>query len=91
MAHLTLALDGIEPFTFNALPDYEQDLAALGFPDLLDPALGQDAATLHARVRAFDEHLRAFLVERGVDLCTFATPDDLEAGLAQAATAAQER
>jgi hypothetical protein len=91
MAHLALALDGIEPSAFNALPDYERDLAALGFPDLLDPALGHDAATLHARVRAFDEHLRAFLVERGVDLCTFATPDDLKAGLAQAAMAAQER
>ena len=73
---------GVEYGGSNAMSDYWVDLEALGFPDLVAPALGGDQAELHRRTLAFDERLRDFLVERGVDLASYASVDDLEAALA---------
>ena len=82
MIHITQALTGVEHGPFNDVRDYEQDLAALGFPDLLSPALAGDTETLRRRVLAFDDRLRGDLTEHGVELGTYATADDLERHLA---------
>ncbi len=63
---------------FDPLPDYAQNLAALGFPDLVAPMLAGDFAALHERCLAFDRRLRTFLAEHDVALNDFATPDELQ-------------
>jgi predicted nucleotidyltransferase len=78
---LAQALTGIEYGGFNSLAEYEQDLAALGFPALTPHLATGDFAALHRQCLLFDQHLRDFLIERSVELNDFTTLDDLQAFL----------
>lgn len=69
---------GIEVTNFNALCDYEQELSALGFPELLAPLLAKDFDTLAQKCHCFDRRLQAFLQENGVGLNDFATLEELQ-------------
>lgn len=71
-------LTGVEYTGFNSLPEYEQDLAAMGFPALLPHLVAGDFVGLHAQCLAFDRRLQEFLTERGVELNKFATLEDLQ-------------
>lgn len=77
MVHVAEAETGIAFSAFNSPPEYEQDLAGLGFPDLLGPAAAHDFAAIRRLAPAFGERLRAYLAERGVALNAFATPEEL--------------
>lgn len=83
MIHAAQALDGIERSDFDSLSEYEQDLAAEGFPDLLSPALAGDQQGLRRACLEFDEALRRYLTARDVALEEYATIDELEAHLAR--------
>lgn len=72
------ATTGFEATSFNALDDYAQQLAPLGFPDLVAPMRAADFDALHARCLAFDMRLRAFLAERAVTLNDFDTLGELQ-------------
>jgi hypothetical protein len=76
MIHIAWAISGVPYSGFNSIAEYEQDLAVLGFPDLLPYVLARDFDSLHRQCLAFDQRLREFLTERGVVLNTF---DDVEA------------
>jgi len=78
---LAQALTGVSYSGFNSPADYEQDFTALGFPSLWEPFVSGDWEELCQRCFAFDEHLQCFLSQRGVDLCAFATLDDLRRSL----------
>ena len=76
---------GVAYSGFNSLAEYEQDLTALGFPDLL-PAMtaaiiAGDFQELHRQCLDFDEHLRDFLSERSAPLNTFDRLEDLQSYL----------
>jgi len=58
MIHTAQALTGIEYSDFNCLAEYEQDLVALGFPDLLPYVAARDFAGLHEQCQAFDQRLQ---------------------------------
>lgn len=75
---LAQALTGVEYGSFNSLAEYEQDLAALGFPSLMPHLAAGDFAALHQQCLVFDQHLRSFLTERSVELNAFATLDELQ-------------
>jgi predicted nucleotidyltransferase len=75
---LAEAFTGVEYGSFNSLVEYEQDLAALGFPALTPHLVTGDFAALHQQCLAFDHYLRDFLIERSVELNDFATLDDLQ-------------
>lgn len=75
---ISQAVTGIRYSGFNSLAEYEQDLAALGFPALLPAVEAADFAALHEQCLAFDRHLQQFLVEQGVNLYRFATIEELE-------------
>jgi hypothetical protein len=79
---LAQALTGVEYTGFNSLAEYEQDLAGLGFPDLMSAAEAGDFEGLRRQCLAFDQRLRSFLAERSVPLNTFAGLDELKAWLA---------
>jgi len=81
MIHMTYALTGINYSKFNSIADYEQDLAALGFPDLLPYIEIGDFAGLHEQCQLFDQRLQEYLTEQGVPLNSFATLDELQAYL----------
>jgi hypothetical protein len=83
MFHMARVFDGIEFSGFNTIAEYEQDLAALGFPDLLKYAAAGDFAGLHRQCLAFDQHLQLFLAERSVALNAFSTVEELEKHLSQ--------
>jgi hypothetical protein len=78
MIHMARAFSGIEYSSFNSLAEYEQDLAALGFPDLLSYLLAGDLAGLQRQCQTFDERLQQFLSEHSVELNAFATLDELQ-------------
>ena len=78
MIHMAQAFTGIEYSSFNSLADYEQDLVAFGFPDLLPYVVAGDFAGLHRQCQAFDQRLRQFLTEYSVPLNAFATLDELQ-------------
>ncbi len=78
MFHMTLALTGVEYSAFNSLAEYEQDLVALGFPDLLPYVVAGDLDGLHEQCKAFDQHMQKFLTERSVPLNVFGSVDALE-------------
>jgi hypothetical protein len=78
MIHLAKAKSGVSYSSFNSLMDYEQDLEALGFPDLLGPAIDQDFGTVKERCIEFDRRLRAYLTEQQVRMGTFESTGDLE-------------
>jgi predicted nucleotidyltransferase len=73
MIHIGQALTGIPYSGFNTIEEYEQDLVALGFPDLLSYVVAKDYDGLHQQCQVFDQRLQAYLTERGVSLYTFAT------------------
>lgn len=79
---LAQALTGISYGGFNSPADYEQDLAALGFPSLWPPFESGDWEELRRRCFVFDEQMQRFLTQRGVYLCAFATLDELRRSLA---------
>ena len=81
MIHLAEAETGVPYDGFNGLVDYEQDLLALGFPDLTADVVAGDFAALHRHSAEFDARLRAFLVERGVALQSFSDLDELRSHL----------
>lgn len=76
MIHMAQVFRGIQYTGFNSPVEYEQDLAALGFPDLLSYLVAGDLTGLHRQCRAFDERLRQFLTENGAALNAF---EDLDA------------
>ncbi len=78
MIHMAQAFTGVEYSDFNTLAEYEQDLAALGFPDLLSYVVAGDLDGLHQQCQAFDQRLQEFLTERAVSLNAFATVDELQ-------------
>ncbi|HEX5827089.1 MAG TPA: nucleotidyltransferase domain-containing protein [Candidatus Limnocylindrales bacterium] len=82
MVHAAKAITGIDYGPFNAIPDYELDLAALGFPDLLGPTVARDLPELARLIDAFDARLRRYLEDGGADLCSYPDLDGLEAALA---------
>ncbi|MCB0062603.1 MAG: hypothetical protein KDE19_10830, partial [Caldilineaceae bacterium] len=79
---IAYAETGIRYTTFNSLADYEQNFVARGFPALLPPVETQNFEEVHARCLAFDAHLQTFLLDRGVNLYTFATLEELRQHLA---------
>ena len=81
MIHMAQAFTGVEYSGFNSLAEYEQDLIALGFPDLLAYVVAGDYEGLHQQCRVFDERLQQFLTEHSVELNTFTTLDELQAYL----------
>lgn len=78
LSRILSEIAGVEITGFNSLMDYEQDLAALGFPALLPSLEARDFAGLHAQCLAFDAHLQRFLTEHAVPLYAFATVEDLQ-------------
>ncbi len=71
MIHLAEATTGVRYSDFNCLAEYEQDLTAWGFPDLLPYLVSGDLDGLRRQCEHFDQHLRQFLTERGVALNDF--------------------
>ena len=78
MIHMAQAFTGIEYSDFNTLAEYEQNLTALGFPDLLPYVVAGNLDGLHQQCRIFDRRLQEFLTEHDVPLNAFATVDELE-------------
>lgn len=74
---------GVEYTRFNGLADYEQDLAALGFPALLPHVESRDFTELQQQCLAFDQRLKQFLARCSVQLNAFATLDELQDFLAK--------
>jgi hypothetical protein len=81
LSRMLAEVAGAEITGFDSLMEYEQDLAALGFPALLPYLAARDFAGLHAQCLAFDAHLQRFLTEHGVSLYSFATVEDLQRDL----------
>lgn len=81
MVRMAQATTGVELSGFHSAADYEQELSALGFPDLLAPLERGDLAELSTRAAAFDRRLRQFLAENDVALCEFADREELRAAL----------
>lgn len=82
MVHTAQALTGVVYSDFNSIADYEQDLGALGFPDLLSSLVRGDFDMLHCQCQAFDIRLQQYLTEHDVPLYSFATLDELREHLA---------
>ena len=78
MIHTAWALTGIGYSDFNSIAEYEQDLAAMGFPDLLPYVEAGDFAGLHEQCQLFDQRLQQFLSEHDVALNSFATLNELQ-------------
>jgi hypothetical protein len=57
---------------FNSLSEYEQDLAAAGFPPLLPALVAKDFDQLYQQCLKFDQRLKEFLSEQSVALNNFA-------------------
>ena len=81
MIHMAWAATGIGYSDFNSIAEYEQDLAALGFPDLLPYIEAGDFAGLHEQCQLFDQRLQQFLIAHDVALNSFSTVDELQAYL----------
>jgi GAF domain-containing protein len=78
LSRILSEVTGVEITGFDSLMEYEQDLAALGFPALLPYLEACDFAGLHAQCLAFDHHLQRFLTGHHVPLYAFATVEDLQ-------------
>jgi len=78
MIHMAQAFTGVEYSSFNSLAEYEQDLVALGFPDLMPYVVAGDFAGLHRQCQVFDQRLQQFLTEHSVALNAFATLDEFQ-------------
>lgn len=70
---------------FNALADYEQAFAGLGFPALLPYVTKADFVGLHEQTLVFDQQLRQFMAEHNVNSYAFATIAELQHHLEVAA------
>lgn len=81
MIHIAQALTGIKYSGFNCISEYEQNLEALGFPNLLPYVVDKDFAGLHHQCQLFDQHLQKFLTEHSVALNVFGTLDELQKNL----------
>ncbi len=64
----------------DLLGERSSTYAEIGLPGLLGPAAG-DTDDLADRARSLDRRLRRWLVSQGVDLCEYATLDDLRRSL----------
>lgn len=82
MIHTAQAFTGVAYSSFNSLAEYEQDLTAFGFPDLLPYVAASDFAGLRQQCLLFDQRLQQFLRENGAALNTFATLEDFQEYLA---------
>ena len=82
MVHIARAMSGIEYSGFNTLAEYEQDLSAMGFPELLPYLASGDFDRLRRQCELFDQRLREFLIDHSVSLNEFSTLDELETHLA---------
>lgn len=81
MVHMAQAFTGVEYSSFNSLAEYEQDLVAMGFPDLLSYVVAKDFEGLLQQCRLFDQRLQHFLTEHAVPLNAFGATDALKAHL----------
>ncbi len=81
MIHMAQATTGVEYSDFNSLAEYEQDLTAMGFPDLLPFVVDRDFTGLHRQCQAFDRRLQSYLREHAVPLNSFPSIDALQAHL----------
>lgn len=75
--HLAIAERGVRYSQFNSPADYQADLAARGFPELLDPAANGDFDRLYRQTLRFDERMRETLIEGGAALNDFADEAEL--------------
>jgi hypothetical protein len=69
---------GVRYSGFNALADYEQAFAGLGFPPLLPYVANGDFVGLHKQCLAFDEQLQQFMAGHNVKSYAFATIEELQ-------------
>lgn len=67
---------------FNGLSEYEQDLEAMGFPDLLCGAVNNDYEIVLQQCYAFDRRLREFLTSHSVRLNNFTNYQEFKQYLA---------
>jgi hypothetical protein len=81
MLHISLAESTDEYDGLNAIADYEQDLAALGFPDLIAYLARDDMDGCAEACGRFDLRLREYLKERDVNLSRFESMNELESYL----------
>ncbi len=80
--HMAEALRGTRYSSFNCLAEYDQDLAALGFPDLLAFLRDKDFEGLRRACESFDQHLQGYLREHSVALNAFSSVEELQRHLA---------
>jgi hypothetical protein len=85
MIHLSEATDGVAYSDFNGLSDYQKDLEAMGFPDLIEPVGGKDYNELFRRCKAFDSRLQSFHKEQDIPLYSYADVGEFEAYLRERA------
>lgn len=81
MTAVAEARTGVAHSSFNSPPEYEQDLEALGFPDLLSLAAAHDFEGIRRVAPVFADRLRSYLVENGAALNAFDSVDELRAFL----------
>jgi hypothetical protein len=85
MIHLSEATDGVAYSDFNGLSDYQKDLEAMGFPDLIEPVGEKDYSELLRRCREFDRRLVSFHEEQNLPLYSYADVEEFEAYLRERA------
>jgi predicted nucleotidyltransferase len=78
MVDIALAQGTAEYDGLNTVADHEQDLTALGFPDLVDLLTQNDLDGLAGSCDEFDQRLREYLAEHAVRLNRFGSLDELE-------------
>ena len=78
MVHISEANTGVQYGSFNGIADYEQDLSALGFPDLLARFVANDFSGLHRECSSFEEHLKSYLERHLARLNELANADELQ-------------
>ncbi len=69
---------GVRYSGFNALADYEQAFAGLGFPPLLPYVTNGDFVGLHEQCLVFDQQLQQFMAAHNVNSYAFATIEELQ-------------
>ncbi|HET6487745.1 MAG TPA: hypothetical protein VFH83_15060 [Spirochaetia bacterium] len=81
MVHMAQATTGVSYGSFSPIADYEQDLTALGFPDLMGAFVAGDPKPLGEPCDVFDERLKEYLQQHGVGLNAFGSVEDLRTHL----------
>jgi len=84
MVYTAEVTTGISYGSFSPLADFEQDLSALGFPDLMAAFIADDLKSLGERCQSFDEHLREYLRQNSVAMNAFDNVEELRAHLERA-------